>query len=268
MYYSPTWLARAVGRWGWSQRMRVLVLGVGDAFTLKGFGSSAVVEGPDGYLLIDCPDLIHRAVHEAAAEHGMDLHVGSIDDIILTHLHGDHCNGLEAFGFARLVMRLRGEDCPRPRIHTHPAAAGRLWERLAPAMDSPLTKGGRKSTLDDYFDLRGIVPGMKATIAGLTVECRYTIHPIPTVGLLISDGKKTLGWSGDTVFEQAHIDWLSQADVIVHEANVGPAHTQVELLNSLPQAVRRRMRITHIVDDFDQSTTDIQPLSERELIEL
>ncbi len=247
--------------------MRVLVLGVGDAFTVQGFGSSAIVEGPEGWLLIDCPDLIHRAIFEAASACGLALDVGAINDVVITHLHGDHCNGLEAFGFARLVRRLKGLETGRPRIHTHPAAAARLWERLAPAMDGPLTKGGRPSTLDDYFDLRTMRPGHAATIAGLTVQCRYTIHPIPTIGLLVSDGVSTLGWSGDTVFEQAHIDWLNQADVIVHEANVGPAHTQVGLLNGLPDEVRRKMRITHIVDDFDESSTDIRPLHERELLE-
>jgi glyoxylase-like metal-dependent hydrolase (beta-lactamase superfamily II) len=161
--------------------MRVLVLGVGDAFTLRGFGSSALVEGPEGWLLIDCPDLIHRAIFEAAHEHGLKLNVGEIDDLIITHLHGDHCNGLEAFGFARLVGRLRGEQRPRPRIHTHPAAAAWLWERLAPAMDGPLTKGGRKSTLDDYFDLRGIVPGMnhvlKSVPAGLPAQLASYSNP-------------------------------------------------------------------------------------------
>lgn len=248
--------------------MRVLILGVGDAFTIRGYGTSAVVEGPEGYLLLDCPDLIHRAMHDACTRHGWRIDHRHIDDIVITHLHGDHCNGLESFGFARLVSRLKGETLRLPRIHTHPASAGRMWERLAPAMDAPLTKGERPSRLDDYFLLHRISPDKPATIAGLTVECRYTIHPIPAVGLKVSDGRSTLGWSGDTVFEQAHIDWLSDADVIVHEANLGPAHTQVETLNSLPDAIRRKMRITHMIDDFDPAWTDMKPLVEGELLEM
>ncbi|HBS29669.1 MAG TPA: hypothetical protein DEB06_09525 [Phycisphaerales bacterium] len=247
--------------------MRVLILGVGDAFTERGFGTSAVVEGPAGYLLIDCPDLIHRALSEASRSTGWKLDTDRIDDILITHLHGDHCNGLESFGFARLVSRLQRRNERLPRLHTHPAAAARVWERLAPAMDAPLHAGGRPSTLDDYFQSSIITPGRPATIAGLTVQCRYTIHPIPTIGLMISDGRSTLGWSGDTVFEQAHIDWLSGASVIVHEANIGPAHTQVELLNALPDPVRRKMRVTHIIDDFDPRSTDIRPLRVGEVLE-
>jgi len=248
--------------------MRALILGIGDAFTSRGFGTSAVVQGKSGHLLIDCPDLIHRAIREACETSGWKVDYRSIDDIIITHLHGDHVNGLESFGWARLVERLRGLSTQLPRIHTHPAAAARLWERLAPAMDPPLTRGGRKSTLEDFFEVHIIEPGTTATIAGISVDCRYTIHPVPTIGLKLSEGGKTLGWSGDTCFEQAHIEWLESSDIIVHEANLGPAHTQIELLNALPTALRRKYRITHIIDEFDQTTTDMKPLSEGEVLEL
>lgn len=247
--------------------MRALILGIGDAFTNRGFGTSAVVEGPGGHFLLDCPDLIHRAIREACETSGWAVDYKSLDDVLITHLHGDHVNGLESFGWARLVDRLRGISKTMPRIHTHPAAAARLWERLAPAMDPPLTKGGRKSTLEDFFEVHTFEPGKPTTIAGLTIESRYTIHPVPTIGLRISDGAKTLAWSGDTCFEQAHIDWLCSADVIVHEANLGPAHTQIELLNALPTNMRRKMRITHVIDGFDCATTDIRVLKEGEILE-
>lgn len=49
--------------------MRVFILGIGDAFTRLHFGSSALIEGPHGWVLLDCPDPIHRAIHEATSEH-------------------------------------------------------------------------------------------------------------------------------------------------------------------------------------------------------
>lgn len=248
--------------------MKVLILGVGDAFTYRSFGTSAVVQGKEGPVLLDCPDLIHRALFEGSLKSNWDVDVGAIDDVIITHLHGDHCNGLESFGFAKLVNRLMGKSKSMPRLWTHPAAAARVWERLAPAMDAPLTKGGRKSELRDYFDLRIIEPNMTSMIQGLAVECRYTIHSIPTIGLKLTDGKGSLGWSGDTVYEQAHIEWLSDCNVIVHEANLGPVHTNIETLNSLPEDVRRKMRVTHIVDNFDPDCTDMKALEQGELIEI
>ena len=64
-----------------------------------------------------------------------------------------------------------------------------------------------------------------------------------------------------------HIDWLSECDIIVHEANIGPVHTNIETLNSLPPEIRKKMRITHIIDDFDVTSTDMVPLTEGELLE-
>jgi ribonuclease BN (tRNA processing enzyme) len=247
--------------------MRVLILGVGDAFTRRSFGSSAVIEAPGGYVLVDCPDLIHRALAEATARAGWDVDAAKIDDILLTHLHGDHCNGLESFGFARRMLRAgAGPDHPRPRIHTSRPAADRLWERLAPAMDAAATDSPRG--LDEFYDVAVLEPGTAAAVAGLTVECRATRHPVPTIGLLISDGAATLGWSSDTPYEEAHIQWLSRADVIVHESNEPPAHTPIESLNALPAQLRAKIRLIHLPDRFDPSVTTMKPLREGQVLEL
>lgn len=248
--------------------MRVLVLGVGDAFTAKSFGSSALIEGPNGRVLIDCPDLIHRALKSSGEKAGWRVDASMIDDVILTHLHGDHCNGLESFGFARMIRRQLVEPAAAiPRVHTSRLSASMLWERLRPAMGVD-REGMPVRKLDDIFDLHVLDPARPATVAGLTVHCRFTQHPIPCIGLKISDGRSTLGWSGDTPFEPAHIDWLRNADVIVHECNDPPAHTPIDALNALPDDVRRTMRLIHLPDDFDESSTDIAILREGDVLEL
>ena len=246
--------------------MRVLILGVGDAFTATGFGASALIEAPGGLVLLDCPDLIGRAVRQACESSGWSASLSDIDHVLLTHLHGDHCNGLESFGFRRFAERTRGEELVIPTIHTHPPAADRLWERLAPAMDAPLIPGGSRATLGDFFDVNVFTPDSPASVAGLTVECRTTKHPIPCVGLKISDGERTLGWSGDTVFDQDHIDWLADSDLIVHEANRSPLHTSPQLLNGLPDELRAKMRLTHTEDGFDPKQTDIPLLREGDVL--
>jgi ribonuclease BN (tRNA processing enzyme) len=248
--------------------MRVLILGVGDAFTRLHYGSSAVIEGPGGYVLLDCPDLIHRALFEATSRAGWSLDASGIDDILLTHLHGDHCNGLESFGFSRRLVNPDAAASPgiHPRIHTSRDAARRLWERLAPAMDAATTASPRN--LDDFYEVRELEPGTTATVGGLSVECRFTQHAVPTLGLLITDGVSTLGWSSDTPFEEAHIQWLSRADIIVHECNQPPVHTPIESLNTLPPELTAKMRLIHLLDDFDRSATSISPLEQGEVLEL
>lgn len=245
--------------------MQVLILGVGDAFTKKHFGSSALVRTDAGYTLIDCPDLIHRALSEADQQAGWNVDALDIADVIVTHLHGDHCNGLESFAFLNRMKRRENPELTKPRLHVTPPVAKRVWERLAPAMDSPMGSDSR-STIEDYFALHTICPDESAAINGLRIECRFTGHPIPTIGLKLHANGSTLGWSGDTPFEKAHIEWLSDADVIVHECNVGPAHTHIEELNALPDALRAKMRLIHLPDNFDTACTDITALNQGEVL--
>ncbi len=248
--------------------MRVLILGIGDAFTSWHFGSSALIDGPAGYVLLDCPDLIHRVVREATTIARWDVPLPAIDDIILTHLHGDHCNGLESLGFLRRHLAVTAGTESRPRLHTIPPVANRLWERLAPAMDGCFA-GKCGLALSDFFELHLMEPdGDPAEIAGLSVRCRITRHPVPAIGLKISDGERTFGWSGDTAFDPAHIEWLSEADLIVHETNHGRVHTPIACLNALPDELRAKMRLIHVTDDFDQAKSDIRVLEEGEVLEV
>ncbi|MBM4112540.1 MAG: ribonuclease Z [Phycisphaerae bacterium] len=240
--------------------MRVLIVGVGDAFSTRHFGTSCVIEGPEGFLLVDCPDCLRRALAEASATSGWRVGIETIRDVVITHLHGDHVNGLEAFGFLHWLAR-RAHPAPAPRLHMGPGAAARIWERLAPAMDQ-----GGGATLGDYFELHVLEPGMPARIAGLKVETRPTGHPVPTTALRFSNGAKRFGWSADTPWDPGLIEWLSECDLFVHETSEPPAHTPLEKLNRLPEATRRKMRLAHLGDDFDAGATDIRPLTQGEVL--
>jgi len=241
--------------------MRAMIVGIGDAFTAHYFGTSAIVEAPDGLVLIDCPELIHRALREASSASGWTISADVVHDVILTHLHGDHCNGLESFAFHHRIRRLHGESTIVPRLYAAARVIDRLWERLAPAMDAPMD-GDVASTIDDYFEVRELVPGETTTVAGLDVDVRYTIHAVPTIGLRVTLDGATLGWSGDTAFDPAHIDWLADADLIVHECNRGPVHTHLDELEALDDAVRSRIHLIHCPDDFDRASCPFPVLEE------
>ena len=240
--------------------MDFLVLGIGDAFSARHFGSAAVLLAPGGHVLIDAPDGLMRALALASASAGVAMGPHTIDDILLTHLHGDHCNGLEAFGFWRW-LEWRRSGRPLPRLHTTAQAAERLWQRLAPAMDQ-----GGSANLADYFELRVLPKTMAAEVAGLSIRHRMGRHTVPCCGFLISDGRRTLGWSGDTTWDPGHVEWLSEADFVVHETSPAPAHTPIEYLNALPEALRAKMALIHMQDEFDPASTPIRLLREGERI--
>ena len=66
------------------------------------------------------------------------------------------------------------------------------------------------------------------------IECRKTLHSVPTTALRIHAAGRTLGYSCDTAFDPSLIDWLAPADRIIHETNLG-IHTPYEKLAALPR---------------------------------
>ena len=242
--------------------IRAVITGIGSAISDRNYGSSAAIIGPKGLVIIDCPDSFLRALRDASKKSGIELDPMRITDILITHLHGDHINGLEALGWKSWIARQSGNGI-QPRIHTIESVARRIWDRLAPAMDQ-----NGNAQFSDYFSLNILVPEVAVSIAGLRVEARVAEHLIPCCGFRISCDGATLGWSGDTRFDPTHIDWLASADVIVHETSESRVHTPIECLNSLAPELRRKMRLIHMEDNFDQAVTDIVPLTEGEVLEV
>jgi ribonuclease BN (tRNA processing enzyme) len=248
--------------------LRAVIVGVGSALATRRYGASAVILAPQGLLMIDSPDSVLHALRRASEVSGIDLAPLRINDILLTHLHGDHANGLEAIAWTHWLARQdeRTSASPparRPRIHTIAPVAARLWEKLAPSLDQ-----GGSLTLHDYFDVRVLVPGSPASICGATVVCREGDHGIPCIGFRIAVGDSELGWSGDTRFDRAHVEWLAEADLMVHETTESSVHTPLAALNALPAALRRRMRLMHLEDQFDPAATDIACLEEGQVLEV
>ena len=242
-------------------KMQLLMIGTGNAFSAQRFGCCALIQGPTGQVMIDCPDSYPMALRNAEKKTGWNIDQLAITDLIVTHLHGDHCNGLESIGFLRWLHH-RETGAPIPKLHVWKPVADRLWERLAPAMDQ---SGAAK--LSDYFEIHFLNQERESLIGGMKVSCRGTQHPIPTSALKFKADGKVIAWSSDTPFDPSLIDWLTKdADLIIHETSPPPTHTPVELLNSLPEKIRSRMRLMHMTDSFDPKSTTISCMQEGEVV--
>ncbi len=84
--------------------------------------------------------------------------------------------------------------------------------------------------------------------------------------MLVRVGDRTFGYSSDTAFDPELIPFLGHADLIVHETNLGPAHTAYSDLLSLPREIQRRMRLLHYPDAFDPSVSEIVCLAEGDVL--
>jgi ribonuclease BN (tRNA processing enzyme) len=233
--------------------LNVLPLGVGDAFSALHYSSCVLLECDGQHILIDCPHPIRKILHEA----GFGIDVPDIHAVVLTHLHADHSSGVEGFGYYAYFTLGR-----RAHLVAHPAVSERLWPaHLAAGMEQIVERPGEAPHhmgFDDYFALTPL-------------DLAAPVHPVPTTALRISAAGRTLGYSADTAFDPALIDWLSACDLIIHETQGcydEGIHTPYERLADLPMALRDRIRLIHYPDDFDPATSSIPVLRQGERIEV
>jgi len=235
-------------------------LGIGDAFSARHYSSCLAVEAHGTWVLIDCPHPIRKMMREAASSAGVELDVDDVHAVLLTHLHADHASGIEGLAYYSYFRLGR-----RVRIATHPDVARDLWTghlegsmgrlRVLPELAEEQKK------LEDYVELIHLSTEEPVQVGPFVVECRPTIHPIPTFALRLRANGRILGYSADTSFDPELLGWLAQADLVVHETNVG-IHTPYEKLASLPADLRRRIRLIHYPDSFDTASSAIEPLEQ------
>jgi ribonuclease BN (tRNA processing enzyme) len=253
-------------------KVSLIPLGVGEAFTAQYYTSSLIL-GIDGeWLLIDCPHPVRKMLREASDSAGLakPLDLDRIHAVAVSHLHADHCCGLEDFGYYSFFALGR-----RAKILMHPDASSRLWDGLLAAgmelvQDQPDTAPSQKQ-LSDYFELIDLNTSEPVKCGPFSVECRRTIHSVPTFAFRITAGGRVFGYSADTAYDPTLLEWLAQADLIVHEATTlahTDVHTPYEKLAALPAPLRSRMRITHYPDDFDVDSSLIEPLRQGRIYEV
>jgi ribonuclease BN (tRNA processing enzyme) len=241
--------------------MRLLPLGVGDAFSALHYTSSVLLESDGQWLLLDCPHPIRKILREGSRSAlGRPLDVGDLAGVAVTHLHADHSCGLEVLGFyAHFVL---GRRIP---LLMHPDVGARLWERLAAGMERIESDGTEmRYTLDTYFEMVPLDETRGVRLGPFEVDCRKTQHPVPTTALRVRAGGRSLAHSADTRFDPGLVDWLLQADLVLHETGPG-IHTPLEDLEALPAEKRARMRLIHYPDELAGRETSIPRVRQGEL---
>ncbi|MEO7093395.1 MAG: MBL fold metallo-hydrolase, partial [Polyangiales bacterium] len=194
---------------------QVLPLGVGDAFSALRYSTCLALRAAGDTVLVDCPHPIQKMMREASVSSGVEVMPQSVSAVVLTHLHADHCSGLEGLGYYTFFYLKR-----RLPLYLHRDVLARLWdghlaagmEHLMPSVGAPI----QEMHLDDYFEVHLLDESQTVTHGPFTIECRKTIHHVPTTALRIAAEGRTLGHSADTAFDDGLIAWLAQADTIIH----------------------------------------------------
>jgi ribonuclease BN (tRNA processing enzyme) len=241
----------------------VIPIGVGDTFSDHHVTASLLLEHEGVRLAIDCPDRYRGALRAAGAAAGRPLDLFGIDQVLITHVHGDHMNGLEGAAFFK-----RFAQGGRLGLITSPEVRAVIWEQRLRAPMEALWDGERFTSLgfEDYFTYTGLSWDAPVEVGPFTIRSYRTKHHVPTSALLIEAGGRRLGYSADTAFDPALLAFFAGADLVIHETNYGPAHTPYAALAALPEETRAKMRLIHYPDTFDTTTSAIRPLREGEVI--
>ncbi len=151
-------------------------------------GNAAVIEGPDGSVLVDC-GISRRALLGRAEELGVDM--GRVVAVILTHEHSDHVGGLSVF-----CNRFDG-----PLFATAGTVAARRY-----LSELPFTLVGHSDELE---------------LAGMRVRTFPTSHDVADpVGLRFSTDDDVLGFCTDTgELGPEALDALAGTRILALESN-------------------------------------------------
>ena len=242
----------------------VIALGVGDTFSERHHSSALLLICDGFYLAVDCPDMYRAVLRSAAELCGRALSVTDVDHVLITHVHGDHMNGLEGLAFFKHFA-----EGKRLGLATSPDLRATIWDERLKASMGVLWDGQqfREKTFDDYFEHTALPWSDDARIGPFRVRTRRTVHHVPTSALLVEAAGRILGYSSDTAFDPELIAFLEPADLIIHETNHGPAHTPYASLAALPAALRARMRLIHYSDGFDVGASNILALREGDILQ-
>lgn len=186
--------------------VRLIVVGSSPAWPNPGGAQSGyLVEGP-GRLLLDCgPGVLARL---RATNGGWPR----VDAIVITHWHLDHWGDLVPWVWGNMVGPGRDREQPE------------LW--LPPEGRERIRDFGLRLGWEDMFETTFRVRDYEEevpfrTAAGLEVTAlRLPHYTLRTYGLRVSDGSRTLAYSGDTGPDRRLAELARGADLFVCEATL------------------------------------------------
>ncbi|MFL6798362.1 MAG: MBL fold metallo-hydrolase [Xanthobacteraceae bacterium] len=220
--------------------MRLTIVGSGDAFGSGGrFNTCFFVETAKATLLIDCG----ASSLVALKAHGLDP--TRIDAIVLSHLHGDHFGGLPFLLLDAQFLNRR----ERPLLIAGPpgtrARVDALLEVVFPGSTANKWRFGCEVT--------EIAVGEPTDLLGHSITTTEVVHysGAPSTAVRLSDGNRTLAYSGDTEWLEALVDVANGVDLFILEcygyAGHLPGHLSwAELKPRVRDLHARRIMLTHM----------------------
>jgi ribonuclease BN (tRNA processing enzyme) len=246
--------------------LSIHILGCGDAFGSGGrLQSCYLINGRAGATLLDCGATALVAMRRFAID------PATIDQILISHLHGDHFGGLPFLLLEAQFVSRRDQ----PLLIAGPPGI----ERRLRECQEVLFPGS--STLKFRFPLEivELEAGRRARLGDLEAVPFDVVHPsgAPSFALRLSFDDITIAFSGDTEWTDALIDVARGADLFISECYAyearAPYHLDFKTLSARRAELRvKRLLLTHLSGDMlarvGDLDSDVELAEDGMLIEL
>jgi ribonuclease BN (tRNA processing enzyme) len=238
--------------------MKLKFLGVGGAFCdATQYQSNCAIEIDDKLFLIDCGSDIRFSLKEQYPL----INNGNISDYVkwvyISHLHGDHCHGLEWLGYCTYF----NPSASKPILIGENNVLAQLW--------SSVLRGTMEDVKDYELELSNFFEVFKTNHLNmpfpinsgkeemlLTMVSSPHVHPCKkSYGLFIETEKRKTYYTSDVNDENMVINkrYYEAADIIFHDCETYKFHSGVhahyESLRELPYKIRRKIWLCHYSDD-------------------
>jgi ribonuclease BN (tRNA processing enzyme) len=204
----------------------VQFVGAGDAFGSDGrFQACISLRWEQHHMLLDC------GASSLIALKRLGLDPGSVDAIVVSHLHGDHFGGIPFFVLDQQFSRRE-----RSLVICGPMGVGR---RLKETMES-LFPGSASVQRRFDLDLRELSPRTPTSVASASVSGVEVVHPsgAPALGVRLVVASRVIAYSGDTEWTTALVEIAAGSDLFICEAYT----FEREIKNHLSYAALRKQR--------------------------
>lgn len=228
--------------------MELIFLGSGSAFTMNNRQSNMILVDDDGeIMLIDCGSDIRHGLSQVG------LSYKNIKDVYISHLHADHCGGLEWLAFCTKF----DPGCERPRLWLNRYLKTDLWNKVLAGGLASLQ--GEYADIDTYFNLQRTSKDGKFVWNKLSMQMVQTVHVmdgytiVPSFGLMFLANNKNVFITTDTQFCPEQImDFYRKADIIFQDCETSPfmsrVHAHYNQLKDLPEEIKSKMWLYHYQD--------------------
>jgi ribonuclease BN (tRNA processing enzyme) len=185
-------------------RMKVTVIGCSPAWPNPGGAQSGYLVEGSGRLLLDCGPGVLPRLRELEDW-------PQVDAIAITHFHLDHWGDIVPWTWGSQYGP--GRDAPRVQLWLPPDGGTELRHFG--------THFGNETMFEQAFDVREYGDDEEFEAAGLRVRPKRVPHyEIETYGFRVTDGDRTLAYSGDSAPSDALVDVARDADLFLCEATL------------------------------------------------